>query len=679
MDISLFADIKPTWEIVAFDEEIDRIPSSGRSYFYNKQNPLDDRVAICFSLSWRKNLFYARLTDTYAIVEDNYNDEELSELLHCDITHCYYVKDGRTCERHFLHAMVIGENLVFRRFRTKISYAVIDDNTYKFTAFPVKEVCRYVFGEYGLIIEKPDMSYVFSTADKLSLDDVYDTLQDAGREQLSALYRNIVKYVKLQRKEDILRTLNRMRKSKHRFGFDLFKTIYIKADEHYEAEDEIPKAIRHDLDTRNHRLNTAVRIDKQLTVVNCIRFNKHSKTNEQVRIYFDSKRPYLFIKNFVTGEWHAEEFLYTELSDLERPGRIIEKDLFDGTCMEHSAQVAAKLWEPRCNRVSLAVLLAVSGFLCAEQALKTDKRLFDVLLRNIYDGLIKDREKTLPEILGITGHQIKYLDNISIPEDLKQFGKCMRDSDFIEHFPDVKKRIFAVVFYLNHRVHWQGANDLTREEVFASARTLNSIERTRPGKRGLMLNEYFDYLTMYSKYRTYLDEMDESVPLAREIRAFGEMPVNMKPSRIHDYHDKMSRITGLIKRADQIVNYTAMIEQRKKEEARSREYSNGQYSILMPKNAEEIIEEGRCLQHCVGVAGYIEAMAAKRCTILFLRDNKRIEEPLITIEERDGAIRQCYGKKDTLNTDAHIRDFIQEYAADHDLRIETVIYSETEK
>ncbi len=176
-----------------------------------------------------------------------------------------------------------------------------------------------------------------------------------------------------------------------------------------------------------------------------------------------------------------------------------------------------------------------------------------------------------------------------------------------------------------------------------------------------------------------MTEMEESVPLVHELIAFGEMPVNMKPSKIHDYHDKMRRVIGLIRCADQIANYSDLIERRKSEEARKREYSDGRYSILMPGSAEEIIEEGRYLCHCVGTAGYIEAMAAKRCTILFLRNNDRIAKPLITIEERDGAIRQCYGFRDTYNTDENIRDFIQAYAADHELRIEARIYSETEK
>ncbi len=679
MDISLFADIQPTWETVAFDEGIDRIPSSGDRYS-STTNPLDNRVAICFRLAQRGYLCYAPLTDTSVIVEEYPNCSELTKLLHCKISYICCVADNvRSCLRYFLHTMVIGESLVFRKFRFKVTYARIDDDTYKCTTFPVKEVCRYVLGKYGLIIEKTDKSYAFVTTDKLPSNDIYDTLKDANRQQIYDLYTGIVAQVKLQHKEDILRTLNRMEKSFYQISFKLLKTLYVKANERYNNEGDVPKAIRQELDTRKHRLNIAVRIDKNLMVVTGIKHNRHPEGDEQTRIYFGSERAYYFIKNSVTDEWHNEDLYKAVFSNPEMRKRIVEKDLFDGTCMENHAGFAAKLWEPRCNRVSLGILMAISGFLCAEQAVKMNKLLFNLILENIYDGLIVDGKMTLPEVLGMTGPQIKYLDQIRIPRNLKQYGECMSSQDFIKHFPDVKKRAFAVAFYLNHRSHWASASDLTREEVFDSARTLNSIERAASEKRDRMLDEYRDYLTMYSRYRTYMTEMEESVPLVHELIAFGEMPVNMKPSKIHDYHDKMSRIIGLIRCADQIANYSDLIERRKSEEARKREYSDGRYSILMPGSAEEIIEEGRYLCHCVGTAGYIEAMAAKRCTILFLRNNDRIAKPLITIEERDGAIRQCYGFRDTYNTDENIRDFIQAYAADHELRIEARIYSETEK
>ncbi len=103
--------------------------------------------------------------------------------------------------------------------------------------------------------------------------------------------------------------------------------------------------------------------------------------------------------------------------------------------------------------------------------------------------------------------------------------------------------------------------------------------------------------------------------------------------------------------------------------------TDGKYSILLPDNAHAIIREGRILHHCVGHGGYIEALAEKRCRILFLRSNENLHEQLITIEEQDGIIRQCYGVEDRKNSDIGIEQFIEKYAALRGWGISAVIYS----
>ena len=86
------------------------------------------------------------------------------------------------------------------------------------------------------------------------------------------------------------------------------------------------------------------------------------------------------------------------------------------------------------------------------------------------------------------------------------------------------------------------------------------------------------------------------------IHAFGEFPMNIKPSKIRDYHNRIGRLTDVLQNSGQIINYSPAIEKRYEKEARKTEYSDGKYSVLMPHDANEIINEGRMLQHCVGNA-----------------------------------------------------------------------------
>ena len=98
--------------------------------------------------------------------------------------------------------------------------------------------------------------------------------------------------------------------------------------------------------------------------------------------------------------------------------------------------------------------------------------------------------------------------------------------------------------------------------------------------------------------------------------------------------------------------------------------------LLMPEDAADIIREGRELKDCVGSAGYIEAMANNKCRILFLRKNTALSKALITTEERNSNIRQCYGYRDSYNRNEKIRDFITEYAKKRGLGITAEIYKQ---
>ncbi len=626
MEFNLFAEIKPTWEIIGFGEETDLFPSAYYDIRIEQTDQPDKRVPL--------------LT------------------------------------RYAVCGMVIGESLVFRKFRTVVAYDAGNGRLER-SMKPVEEICRYVFGPYGVIIEKPDKSYAITSAERIPSDDVYDMMQDAERHDILRFYDEFVDRVKLKHKDEVIRAFRRMRCP--RIEFELFRSVYADAEDQYRMEEDVPELIRHELTARKHRPNTAVRIRKDLIVVTGVTERKNSRGTLNARVYFDGRDVWYFVCNPVSGIWHKADLKQDLRDNRIMRNRIIPKDLLEHTCMEIYAEPASGLWPPRCNRVSLGVLMAVKDYLCAEQAAKTDIRIFKRIIENIYAGILTDQKSSLSQVLGITGAQIKFLKNIKIPGDLYKFAGCMRSEGFKTYFPDVEKRIFAAAFYLNQHHGWNSADDLTQKEIFACARTISSLARTDPDKREWMLDEYGDYIRMHFRYRTFLDRADENLPLMKEIRSFGDIPLNMKPSRIHENHAKLSRIMGIIRNSSLIADHSPAIRERKKKETRKWEYTNDVYSILMPEDAEDIIREGRLLQHCVGSAGYIGAMAREKCTILFLRKNGDTGKPLITIEERDGAIRQCYGFRDSINTDPAIRDFIEEYAAKHDLKIEARIYTEKHK
>ena len=67
------------------------------------------------------------------------------------------------------------------------------------------------------------------------------------------------------------------------------------------------------------------------------------------------------------------------------------------------------------------------------------------------------------------------------------------------------------------------------------------------------------------------------------------------------------------------------------------------YIIRIPASGEEILNEGRKLQHCVG--GYADRHMSGAVTILFMRKVKKPDEPWLTIEMSGNKLVQIHGLK----------------------------------
>ena len=89
------------------------------------------------------------------------------------------------------------------------------------------------------------------------------------------------------------------------------------------------------------------------------------------------------------------------------------------------------------------------------------------------------------------------------------------------------------------------------------------------------------------------------------------------------------------------------------------EYHTQKYSIIVPKHSTEIEVEADTLKHCV--RSYIQPMCDGKTCILFLRETKDLDTPLVTIEVKRGVLLQAYGKEDSKPTDEQLK-FIKNWA-----------------
>ena len=90
------------------------------------------------------------------------------------------------------------------------------------------------------------------------------------------------------------------------------------------------------------------------------------------------------------------------------------------------------------------------------------------------------------------------------------------------------------------------------------------------------------------------------------------------------------------------------------------------YSIIRPKNADDVKREGSELNHCV--ASYISKIVKRNCLIVFLRKTDKLDKSLITIEVEGKAIVQARGASNRSISEEEY-EAICEYAKKNKLKV----------
>jgi hypothetical protein len=109
---------------------------------------------------------------------------------------------------------------------------------------------------------------------------------------------------------------------------------------------------------------------------------------------------------------------------------------------------------------------------------------------------------------------------------------------------------------------------------------------------------------------------------------------NLFPKYFKKAHDRVAKLAAAVK--DKI--FDRNIADMYSMLAEKYSYSWNGYFIRPPKCLKELVEEGSKLHHCV--ATYAQRVAAQETVILFIRDIKRPDVPLYTLEVRDGHVIQ---------------------------------------
>lgn len=147
----------------------------------------------------------------------------------------------------------------------------------------------------------------------------------------------------------------------------------------------------------------------------------------------------------------------------------------------------------------------------------------------------------------------------------------------------------------------------------------------------------------------YLERVDtyQAVPKKDAIGIWKDYLNNMKKLNIADFN----KYPSSLKREHDISTREAIAVRNELEEQTFKDimkkyedivYENDKYCIIVPKVGQDLIDEGRALNHCVGT--YVSQVINHYCVIFFVREKENKDIPLYTLEIRNNALNQFRGK-----------------------------------
>lgn len=158
---------------------------------------------------------------------------------------------------------------------------------------------------------------------------------------------------------------------------------------------------------------------------------------------------------------------------------------------------------------------------------------------------------------------------------------------------------------------------------------------------------YFDYLSMRAQLGYNMSNTVYQKPRNLEV-AHNKMMAEIDKKQVDRRMLEVAERYPLIRK-----NYRKL---------RKRYFFEDENFIIRPaRSAEEIVQEGRILHHCVGGDTYLKKHNEQKSIILFLRFKEEQETPYITVEIEGERIVQWYGAHDKKPDEYRMQKWLNQY------------------
>ena len=183
---------------------------------------------------------------------------------------------------------------------------------------------------------------------------------------------------------------------------------------------------------------------------------------------------------------------------------------------------------------------------------------------------------------------------------------------------------------------------LTREYGTTIKALTHYLKRQADGERtfGMAFRTWKDYMTAAEAMELRIYREDVKFP--KDLWTAHEETTEQNRKRLEAQRRKQMRQQQK-EQAEKERHALLAYAERKKELEKRYGYAAEGLMIRVPENREEIVAEGKVLQHCVG--GYADRHISGAVTILFLRKESAPDTPFLTVEMNGSKLVQIHGYK----------------------------------
>ena len=407
----------------------------------------------------------------------------------------------------------------------------------------------------------------------------------------------------------------------------------------------------------------------------CIRFFQCNDFTEEIfetmRFYIDKKDVYFCQKNSL-GQFVATSF------DKE-PDAIryfcADKTIFDklSSFEDTIIDYYKDMIESNITRETVQIILLCRLYPHAEKFLKQDyKELiyyylgfsesFNEFLENRY-GKINYSASSPGKILGVNEYQLATIKRFKwdVQTCIIKNAKYMVGDEMLPSLTNKQTdELFSIIKkdYEYYTYYTFSCFKLLREmyslkTAFSMVNDFIKIQRK--------IRRYDNRCHIASFYKDYLIMIKE-LGMANVYH-----PQFKDKNDIQKMHDEIFEIYNVKKTIIQNEKFAKRIEVLKKFE-----YVDNDFSVVAPKEAEDLANEGIKLHHCV--KSYIGRVANGETNIVFIRENTDLEKPFFTVEiTNDNTIQQVHGFGNrNANTEPGLTEFVEKWAKDKNLMLHDI-------